>query len=275
MPQRAAVAQVQDAPQGIRAGLGGASAPDAAAHGDLELNFVFGGSLRYFVGGNFVDVAAGTLAVFWAALPYSVVRTSEQTEHVFARVPLVTLLAWSLNASFMRKVLGGQLLLDSHGSAWDADLTRRWLVDAESRDSDALHTSALEIEARLRRFAAKRQQKAVQRPASDKGQRQVEVIARVLNQRYREDISTTDIGRAVHLHPNYAMTLFRRECGMSIWQYLIRLRLAQAQLLLLTTSKPVLTIALEAGFGSLARFYAAFTRECGTSPGEYRKLRQT
>ena len=88
---------------------------------------------------------------------------------------------------------------------------------------------------------------------------------------YKDDISTTDIGHAVGLHPNYAMTLFRRECGMSIWQYLIRLRLSQAQLMLLTTDKTVLAIALESGFGSLARFYAAFTRECGISPGEFRK----
>jgi AraC-like DNA-binding protein len=67
------------------------------------------------------------------------------------------------------------------------------------------------------------------------------------------------------------MTLFRRECGMSIWQYLIRLRISNAELLLLTTDKTVLNIALESGFGSLARFYAAFTKECGVSPGEYRK----
>jgi acetyl-CoA carboxylase carboxyl transferase subunit alpha len=39
----------------------------------------------------------------------------------------------------------------------------------------------------------------------------------------------------------------------------------------LTTDKTVLAIALESGFGSLARFYAAFTRECGMSPGEFRK----
>jgi AraC-like DNA-binding protein len=37
--------------------------------------------------------------------------------------------------------------------------------------------------------------------------------------------------------------------------------------MLLTTD----TTALESGFGSLARFHAAFTRECGISPGELRK----
>ena len=60
---------------------------------------------------------------------------------------------------------------------------------------------------------------------------------------------------------------------MSIWQYLTRLRLAHAQWLLLTSERSVLSIALESGFGSLARFYAAFTREYGTPPGEFRKRR--
>jgi transcriptional regulator GlxA family with amidase domain len=67
------------------------------------------------------------------------------------------------------------------------------------------------------------------------------------------------------------MMLFRRECGLAIWQYLTRLRVSHAQVELLCTDKTVLSIALDAGFGSLARFYAAFQKECGLAPGEYRK----
>jgi AraC-like DNA-binding protein len=139
-----------------------------------------------------------------------------------------------------------------------------------SADGSTLRTCELEVEARLRRLSAKRAAKAAPR-SEHKARRQVESITAFLAENYRDDISTADIGRAVALHPNYAMTLFRRETGMSIWQYLIRLRLSHAQLMLLTTDKTVLAIALESGFGSLARFYAAFTRECGISPGEFRK----
>jgi AraC-like DNA-binding protein len=272
MSQRAAVATLQVEPQGLAAGLG-ISVPmhDAPGHGDAELNFVYGGGLRYFMGGRFVDVAAGSLSVFWGALPHQVVEVEPKTEFMYVRVPLVTLLRWNLGSTFVRKVLGGEVVIDPQSPSWDADLTRRWIADVGSADPALLRSCELEVEARLRRLAAKRQQKSAPRAAEHKARRQVEAITGFLAENYRDDISTADIGRAISLHPNYAMTLFRRECGMSIWQYLIRLRLSHAQLMLLTTDKTVLAIALESGFGSLARFYAAFTRECAMSPGEFRK----
>jgi AraC family transcriptional regulator, melibiose operon regulatory protein len=272
MSQRAAVAVIQVEPSGVAAGIGIAvPMQDAPAHGDLELNFVFSGGLRYFVGGRFVDVPPGSLSVFWGALPHQIVEVEPKTEFMYARVPLVTLLRWNLGSAFVRKVLAGEVVIDPQSPSWDAELTRRWVADVVSADPVTLRTCELEVEARLRRLAAKRQQKAAARSVEHKARRQVEAITAFLSENYKDDISTSDIGRAISLHPNYAMTLFRRECGMSIWQYLIRLRLSQAQLMLLTTEKTVLAIALESGFGSLARFYAAFTRECAMSPGEFRK----
>lgn len=240
-------------------------------HGDVELNFVYAGGLRYFMGGRFVELPAGALSVFWGALPHQIVDVEPKSEFMYVRVPLVTLLRWNLPSVFVRKVLGGEIVVDPQSPSWDADLTRRWIADVGSADPATLHTCELEVEARVRRLAAKRQQKAASRAPEHKARRQVEAITAFLAENYKDDISTADIGRAISLHPNYAMTLFRRECGMSIWQYLIRLRLSQAQLMLHTTDKTVLAIALESGFGSLARFYAAFTRECAMSPGEFRK----
>lgn len=272
MPQRAAVAPLQIESLGLSAGLGEPTPMrEQPAHGDLELNFVYHGSVCYFVGGRFAEVGAGALGVFWGALPHQIVEAGAGTQLMYLRVPLGALLRWNLSPSFVRRLLGGEMLLDPQSPSWDADLTRRWLSDVVSSDSSTLRTCELEVEARLRRLSAKRLQKAPQRPAEHKARRQVEAITAFLSDNYRDDISTADIGRAVALHPNYAMTLFRRESGMSIWQYLIRLRLSHAQLMLLTSDKTVLAIALESGFGSLARFYAAFTRECGISPGEFRK----
>lgn len=272
MPQKAAVATVEAEPRVAFANLGDATPMrELPAHGDVELNFVYEGSLSYFMGGRFVEVAAGSLCVFWGALPHQVVAAAAKTEFMQARAPLATLLGWNLPAAFVRKVLAGEVVVDGQSPAWDAELTRRWVADAASGDPATSHICELELEARLRRLAIKRQQKNAVRSPEHKSRRQVEAITAFLADNYKDDISTADIGRAINLHPNYAMTLFRRECGMSIWQYLIRLRLSHAQLMLLTTEKTVLAIALESGFGSLARFYAAFTRECGISPGEFRK----
>lgn len=272
MSQKAAAVAIELESQGLVAGLGAPSPmQDLHTHGDLELNFVYSGALRYFIGGRFVEVPAGALSVFWAAMPHQIVEVEPKTEFMFVHVPLVTLLRWNLGSAFVRKVLGGEVVIDPQSPSWDAELTRRWISDTASADPVTLRTCELEVEARMRRLAWKRQHKTAPRAGEHKARRQVEAITAFLADSYKDDISTADIGRAVSLHPNYAMTLFRRECGMSIWQYLIRLRLSHAQLMLLTTDKTVLAIALESGFGSLARFYAAFTRECGMSPGEFRK----
>jgi len=274
MLQKAA-ATVQNEPPGFNAGMG-VPAPMQVGHthGDLELNFVYGGAVRYFMGGRFVEIASGSLSIFWAAMPHQIVEVDPKTEFMYVHVPLVTLLRWNLGSAFVRKVLGGEVVIDPQSPPWDFELTRRWIADVGSEDPITLRTCELEVEARLRRLAWKRQQKTAPRASEHKARRQVEEITAFLAENYKDDISTSDIGHAVKLHPNYAMTLFRRECGMSIWQYLIRLRLSHAQLMLLSTDKTVLAIALESGFGSLARFYAAFTRECRMSPGEFRKRGQ-
>src|ERR1043165_9611795 len=46
---------------------------DLAAHGDIELNFVYSGGLRSFMGGRFVELCAGALSLHWAALPRQIV----------------------------------------------------------------------------------------------------------------------------------------------------------------------------------------------------------
>ena len=272
MPSRATAAVLTTEPQGLVAGMGvAAPMKEAEPHGELELNFVYEGALRYFMGGRFVELPAGSLSVFWGAMPHQLLEAEPKTEFMYVHVPLVSLLRWNLSSTFLRKLLAGELVSDPQSSGWDGELTRRWVADARAGDAGALHICELEVEARLRRLTAKRQYKSAPRSVEQKAQRQVEAITTFLAESYREDISTADIGRAIGLHPNYAMTLFRRECGMSIWQYLIRLRLSHAQLMLLSSEKTVLAIALDSGFGSLARFYAAFTRECGISPGEFRK----
>jgi AraC family transcriptional regulator, melibiose operon regulatory protein len=74
----------------------------------------------------------------------------------------------------------------------------------------------------------------------------------------------------VGLNPNYAMTVFREGCGLSLWEYVTRLRISHAQRLLLTTDWTMERVALDCGFGSSSRFFAAFRRICGMTPRQYR-----
>jgi AraC-like DNA-binding protein len=241
-------------------------------HGELEVNYVYSGALGYFFGGRHLQIPERSLAAFWAGVPHHVEQVDPSTEFMVLHVPLCTLLRWSLGTSFMRKILAGEVIVDPSSPAWDTELTQRWVNDLSGADPVLRRTCEIEIEARLRRLAHSRQHRTAPRMMERTQRNKVEAITAFLADHYRDELSTAQVGAAVGLHPNYAMSLFRRECGMSIWQYLIRLRLSHAQLLLLSTDQTVLDVALASGFGSLARFYAAFTRVCGMSPGEYRRL---
>lgn len=243
------------------------------AHADIELNYLFSGAMRYFFGGRFHDLAPGRLAAFWAAIPHQAVSVEPGTEIMWVCVPLAQFMRWDLGANAMRRLLRGELVLDPSGIASDADQFRRWAADFATGDDFSIRTMALEVEARMRRLIsiAKPARAATGRATDHGALDRIESIAAWLGAHYREELTLASIGAAVGLHPNYAMSLFRANCGMTIWKYLTRLRLAHAQRLLATTDRTALAIALESGFGSLGRFYAAFSGEFGVPPGEFRR----
>ena len=100
--------------------------------------------------------------------------------------------------------------------------------------------------------------------------RQVEAILRFVGEHYGDPIDVGSVARAVGLHPNYAMTVFREACGVSLWEYVIRLRVAHAQGLLISTDWSVDEIGFRSGFCSTSAFYRAFGRIARCTPSAFR-----
>ncbi|MER3443431.1 MAG: hypothetical protein C4333_04640 [Meiothermus sp.] len=96
-------------------------------------------------------------------------------------------------------------------------------------------------------------------------------MAAFLAEHHTRPVRPAEAARMVGLNPNYAAGLFLRHFGMTPTDYLTALRVAHAQRLLLSSELGVLEVALESGFGSPSRFYAAFTRLVGESPGAFRR----
>lgn len=245
-------------------------------HDDIELNFVETGAMTYLLGGHQFTIEAGRLLAFWAAVPHQVTWIAPDTRlrWLYVRLPLV--LEWDLPPTFVEALLSGTPLIDRPPQQPGADLAlfRQWHADLERRLPDVSRIVLLEVEARLRRLA-------LTSPASlDTGSdpseggarlRQAKQMALFIARHHTDALTVDAIARTVSLHPNYAMHVFREQLNTSIVEYLTRHRVAHAQRLLLMTDQPVLDVALEAGFGSLSRFYAAFKRLCGQSPGQYRR----
>jgi AraC-like DNA-binding protein len=97
-------------------------------------------------------------------------------------------------------------------------------------------------------------------------------MARFVAENHAGPLRVRDVAEHVGLHPNYAMTLFRKRYGLTLSTYLTRLRICQAQNLLISTHWDTSRIALETGFGSTSRFYEAFNQVSGRTLRQYRLL---
>jgi signal transduction histidine kinase/AraC-like DNA-binding protein/ABC-type sugar transport system substrate-binding protein len=92
-----------------------------------------------------------------------------------------------------------------------------------------------------------------------------------LHQNYARPLSRWEIARAIGVSENYLSEIFRRELGLSPWEYLSRYRIRQAREILRRTNDSITSVALQVGFTDPAYFSRVFRKETGLSPSAYRE----
>ena len=258
----------------------------AHRHLDLEINYALAGTMTYLVGGRIVDLPPRRLCLLWGGVPHQMMRGPRVVEAIWVTVPLTIALRWGLPERLIRPLLATGFVADAAPRPGDLDLLHQWLEDLPGREGGSLarrksgagaEIVLLEIEARLRRIAQglaeplrPDAENVTGSAHSDRGLAAVEAMAQFLCRNFREAVGIAEIADAAHLHPNYAMTLFRRHTGLTLSQYLTLQRVAYAQQRLTTSSDAIEAIALESGFGSVSRFYEAFKQQTGNSPRRFR-----
>ena len=248
-------------------------------HNEIEMNFLETGWVTYLIGGRKIRIEAGQLSAFWAALPHQIVDCGNEPEYFVATLPLGWFLQCKLPESFVHSLLSGRIATEheDHRARADAQLFAAWATDLKKPGPGLMKAVLLEMEARLLRMALAAKNSPPRKKTGrglvigEGGFSKVEQMARFIAQRYTEHLTIEAIGRAVSLHPNYAMSLFRKAAGMTLIDYLTQHRVSHAQRLLATTDQKVLRIALDSGFGSMSRFSEAFQNACYCSPREYRR----
>ncbi|MGB8355992.1 MAG: helix-turn-helix domain-containing protein [Chthoniobacteraceae bacterium] len=250
-------------------------------HTDIELNFFSTGSVRYFLAGRFETLPPGRLAMFWAGFPHHLVHVPPQTSRAWVvHVPLAWFMQWRLNESFTQHLLDGQVVMEPAQNAFETTLEKcqfqRWADGFAEGNPEATKIVMLEVEARVRRMAKAGVGAHQSHPGviTEGGAAQIEKVSRFIAEHYTEPLSVTKIASAMQLHPKYLMQLFKKHCGLSMWEYLLRMRSSHAQQLLINTDLKILDVALESGFGSMCRFHALFERYCGCTPRQYRMKMQ-
>lgn len=101
------------------------------------------------------------------------------------------------------------------------------------------------------------------------GRERVERAKALLRERMQEPPSLEELGRLVGCSPFYLSRLFSQGTGMTLQQFLRRIRLERAAELLRTGRCNVTEAAMEVGYNSLSHFSTAFREMFGCCPGLY------
>lgn len=253
--------------------------PAPHMHSQVELNFVLDGRMTYWFDGRQLTVSEGRLVFFWGMIPHQVTGIEPPTRFVCLYVPMSVFLALPHLSRLRDAVFRGAMIEALDIKTYDRDVFLRWREELISNDAELAAIVRDELTARVRRLDREgwrdlREEGsaiAVDEHIEADRIRHVERMLRYIGEHALGDLSVEAVAAETKLHPNYAMTVFRRGTGMTIHQAILRQRLDTAQSLLISTDMPVTRIAYEAGFGSLSRFYEAFYQRFRTRPGDFRR----
>ena len=84
------------------------------------------------------------------------------------------------------------------------------------------------------------------------------------------DCTLDDLARHLHLSPNYASALLKRQTGRTFMQLVQESRLARAATLL-DAGTTAEAAAREAGYANMSFFYKKFAERYGCTPAAYRQ----
>lgn len=105
--------------------------------------------------------------------------------------------------------------------------------------------------------------------ATPKNTGKLQKCIEILDSRFRESLSISQLSREIGLSQNYLSAQFRRSAGVTINQYLRRKRMELARHWLATTRLPVKVIAAESGIPDPQYFNKQFRQCFGVSPARF------
>ncbi|NIK67319.1 response regulator [Paenibacillus sp. BK720] len=97
-------------------------------------------------------------------------------------------------------------------------------------------------------------------------------IARYMEQNYNREVTLQDISERFYLSREYISRRFKQEMGENVFDYLGRIRVEKAKLLLQNPNLKIAQIAEMVGYDDDKYFSKVFKKFEGQSPNQYRKL---
>lgn len=98
----------------------------------------------------------------------------------------------------------------------------------------------------------------------------VRMACKYIENNFQENINLDKISNYVSLSKNYFCNIFKKETGVTIWDYLIRIRMEEAKRMLLETAQKTYEISERVGYDDPSYFGRLFKKYTGFTPSDYR-----
>ncbi|MDT8718615.1 helix-turn-helix transcriptional regulator [Clostridium sp. 19966] len=99
----------------------------------------------------------------------------------------------------------------------------------------------------------------------------IEEVLTFLHDSYPKKIKGLDIENSINMNFDYLNRLFKKQIGLSIFEYLTIYRINKAKELLINSDKKAYEIAALTGFSNEYHFNRVFSQKVGMPPGKFRE----
>ena len=103
----------------------------------------------------------------------------------------------------------------------------------------------------------------------------IDEVRHYISENYSANINLAEVAKMFHYSKNYLSKIFKQSTGIGFKEYLLLLRLNEAEKRLLATNDSIREIAYSCGFNDSNYFSSKFTKKYGFSPLNYRKSQRT
>lgn len=103
------------------------------------------------------------------------------------------------------------------------------------------------------------------------GNKRIALIHQYLMNNYREEIDLKGLAALVNMAEGSLCRFFRTTMGLTVFEYLNKIRVEFGCKLLMDPDLGILEVCLDSGFNNLSHFNKQFKKITGVTPSEYRK----
>lgn len=248
-------------------------------HEDYELHLIVETSGKFFVGDYIGHFAPGNLVLVGPRLPHNWISSEIPSDGValrdkcvvFDRAPIVSAAEYIPE---LREVLP---MLDraAHGiEFFGAEDVVRDYMDRVFTSKNVKRLGAFfELLGELARNTDYRvlSNQVFKNDGDEKSMKKIDSIVNYIADHHSEQLNVSDIANEFRMSESHFSRIFRRDTGNSFVDFLSRVRVNKACLLLMQTDEKISSICYDVGFSNLANFNRRFLELKGVTPSSFRK----